>query len=140
MRAYARHAMDNRERYRVAMSWLFDDDPVPVRSPQFAEHHRLLRAMAGQLVEAIALGQRDGSVRGDQDPRQLAVQLWASLLGLLLLNANMERVAQRSPFELDIGAAVPAYVDLVMEAVQSATAPAESLGVAEPGSGAREAS
>ncbi len=140
LRTYVQFAMDNRERYRVAMSWLFDDDSSPVQSPQFAEHQKLLRTMAGHLVEAIALGQRDGSVRGDHDPRRLAVQLWGGMLGLLLLNANVERVAKRAPFEFDITAVVPAYVDLVMEAVQCGTASVGALAVTGSGRGAREAS
>jgi len=140
MRAYAQFAMDNRDRYRVAMSWLFDDDSAPAQSPQFAEHQQLLRSMAGHLVDAIALGQRDGSVRGDLDPSRLAVQLWGGMLGLLLLNANVERVAKRAPFELDVSAAVPAYVDLVMEAVHGGAAAADPAEVPQSGRGAREAS
>jgi AcrR family transcriptional regulator len=140
MRTYGRFAMDNRERYRVAMSWLFDDDPAPVQSPQFAEHQQLLRSMAGHLVEAIALGQSDGSVRSDYSPSRLAVQLWGGMLGLLLLNANVERVAKRAPFELDITAAVPAYVDLAMEAIQLDPPHAQVGAESKPGRGAREAS
>ena len=140
MRAYGQFAMDNRERYRVAMSWLFDDDSAPAQSPQFAEHQQLLRSKAGQRVDAITLGQRDGSVRSDLDPRRLAVQLWGGMLGLLLLNANVESVAKRAPFEFDISAAVPAFVDLVMQAVHEGSAAPDSLPVPASGRGAREAS
>ena len=140
MRAYAQFAMDNHERYRVAMNWLFEDDPAPVQSQEFDEHQRLVRTMAGHLVEAIALGQRDGTVRAEHDPGRLALQLWGGLLGLLLLHANAERLSRRSPYEFDMKTAVPAYVDLVMAAVEREISPAKAGGATPSGGGAREAS
>jgi AcrR family transcriptional regulator len=62
------------------------------RGAQSATHSTLMHARRRRLLElyagAVTRGQRDGSIRRDLRPEVVAIQLWASLLGLRVLAAQ----------------------------------------------------
>ena len=77
-RAYVRFALDNPSHYRVMFGvWSSRDEDTALRAAG---------ARAFQLlVDALAALQRDGFVRRDETPAQVALYVWAAVHGVAML-------------------------------------------------------
>jgi hypothetical protein len=69
-------------------------------------------------VEAIVMGQADGTICADVEAERLAFQVWGSTVGLLLLQANEREVEKRIPIRVDFDAVLGAHVDLVLRSLR----------------------
>jgi AcrR family transcriptional regulator len=77
-RAYVRFALDNPSHYRVMFGvWRSRDEDAALR----AAGARAFQA----LVDALAALQRDGVVRRDEAPGQVALYVWAAVHGVAML-------------------------------------------------------
>ncbi len=63
------------------------------------------------VVEAIQVGVRDGTIRSDIDPVEVAVQLWGSTMGLIQLYHKREVMPMFQMIQADD--LIPHYFDLV---------------------------
>lgn len=104
--------------FRMAISWMIAGVQCSPDDPDFLEYRKRLARVMGLVIDAIERGQRDGSIRPELDPRLLAAQLWAGLLGTFLLQFNREDMFQRLPFRVDADALAPLYVEHMMRAIQ----------------------
>lgn len=81
--AYVRFAVDNPAHYRVMFGGFVDS---PARDPELAaEAHGAFQA----LVNALAVLQRDGTVRGD-DTVLMARYVWALVHGIAMLGIDVQ--------------------------------------------------
>lgn len=81
--AYVRFAVDNSAHYRVMFGGFVDS---PARDPELAaEAHGAFQA----LVNALAVLQRDGTVRGD-DTVLMARYVWALVHGIAMLGIDVQ--------------------------------------------------
>ncbi|MFW6066893.1 MAG: TetR/AcrR family transcriptional regulator [Myxococcota bacterium] len=105
--------------FRMAVSWMITGIQCPSDTPDLVEYRQRVGGVVGVVVEAIERGQRDGTIRTDLDPRLLAVQLWAGMLGTFLAQQNRDDLFQRLPFQIDADGLVPLYVDNMLRAVHT---------------------
>jgi len=118
MRAHCSFALEHGDRFRIATSWITSDYSVADDSPGFGEYKALAGKMFHRAIEAIELGKSDGTLRPDLDASRLAMQLWGSTLGVLMLKLNAPEVARRMPQPIDVESLVPTFVDLALLAIK----------------------
>ena len=70
-----------------------------------------------EAVTAIERGQVDGSIRGDVQALPQALQLWTSMLGIVLVDLNQESMASRLPMPVDMSQLVPLHLDTLIRAL-----------------------
>ena len=117
LRCYADYALEFRDRFRVAMSWLSVQTPLVEGSPTFGEYKSKI-AQAFQFgVDALERGKRDGSVRADLDTALSLFNLWGGLVGLLLMLSNSAEVARRIPFQVDFEKALECHLETLLASV-----------------------
>jgi len=122
-RAYAQFVRDNREHFRLAMSWMLSPSVIDPGSEAFGRYRGLIQRVFGLVMATIERGKADGSIRTDIDARTLAVQLWGGTLGMLLLSINREELVKRLQEDFDFDELVPSFVDLVVEGIKGKPAP-----------------
>ena len=80
--------------FRAAMVWLasaHEDDQSPILQGHRAKSVRAIQLLVG----AIERGQEDGSIRTDQLPAQLAMQIWSAMIGAMLIHSASAEVQSR---------------------------------------------
>jgi AcrR family transcriptional regulator len=116
---YCDFTEENPHHFRFALEWL----SAGVRMDDSIETFQIYRGRVGQIlslvVAALQRGQADGSVRADVDPVPQAMQLWTSLLGVVLVGLNKESIAQRIPVPIDLEQLVPLHLDGIVRALSS---------------------
>jgi AcrR family transcriptional regulator len=121
LRALVEHARASAERFRLAMSWLVAHSPIDPGTEAFAAH----RAFVGQAVDrataAFLRGQRDGTLRRDVPAERLVLWTWASLIGVLLAEANQEGLRHRLPSGPAASGLAELHIALVLEALRPAS-------------------
>ena len=90
-------ALVNRDRFRVAVSWMGTTSAAVSGGERFAEYRRLVGRLYALLAEAIDAGKNDESVRTGVDTPTLVAELLGTLLGALLVELNAPEVARRVP-------------------------------------------
>lgn len=89
-----------------------------------AEIDRLSGENLGMLIEAIAAGVRDGSIRRDVDPAQAAIFLIESTQAMILLPLGMDKVAVSLGINHD--ELVFTSLDMLKRSIESGDSMAES--------------
>lgn len=117
-RAHVEFARENRERFRLAMSWMLSNFTVDPETRSFDTYRKLLQRVFQLVVSTIARGQADGSIRADLEPRTLALQIWGSTLGMLLLSLNRDEIVRRLEQDADFDGLVPSFVDLLLDSIR----------------------
>jgi AcrR family transcriptional regulator len=117
-RAYIDFARNNKQHFRVAMSWMWSNFVVDPDTASFTSYQTLIQRLYGITQSTIERGRQDGSIRADVEPQKLAIQMWGGTLGMLLLSINREEFARRVERELDFDELVPSFVDLIIESIK----------------------
>jgi AcrR family transcriptional regulator len=119
LQRYCDFTEENPHHFRFALEWL----NAGVRMDDSIEAFQIYRDRVGQIlslvVAALQRGQADGSVRADVDPVPQAMQLWTSLLGVVMVSLNKESIAQRIPVPIDLDQLVPLHLDGIVRALSS---------------------
>ena len=122
LQRYCDFTEENPHHFRFALEWL----NAGVRIDDSIEAFQIYRDRVGQIlslvVAALQRGQADGSVRADVDPVPQAMQLWTSLLGVVMVSLNKESIAQRIPVPIDLDQQVPLHLDAMVRALSSGEA------------------
>jgi AcrR family transcriptional regulator len=87
LRAYTQYYIEEPTRFPLAFAWLtpgFTIDETAANGPYRDTIVEAIRIS----IDAFAAGQRDGSIRGDRDPRRTILQLWGAIVGLLMLRTR----------------------------------------------------
>ena len=117
LETYFDFTREHPQHFRFALGWLTSDAPLDESTDSF----RLYRERIGRLLEraisAIERGHADGTIRPDIDPLPHAVQLWSSMLGVILINLNKESISQRLPMPVDLDQVVQLHVASMMRAL-----------------------
>ena len=95
--------------------WSASFDPASEFKPNIVEFHRLQRATA---AEWVLNGQETGEIRADVNPKSLAEQFYASLLGLnfqWLVNPEIDLTASFDALKQNIRALIEAKQSLKKE-------------------------
>lgn len=114
LKSYAQVAAEQGERFRAAMSWLGSDYSVPEATPGFVEYRAGIQRLFDLAVRALARGQADDSIRSDLDALELAVELWAAALGVLIVRSNAEEVVRRLPPAANLEQMLQGFVALMV--------------------------
>jgi len=118
-RCYVRYALEYQNRFRVAMSWLFAEEPLDDQSTAY-KRYQLGVGRAFQFgIEALELGKLDGSVRSDLEGPQTVFSMWGGLMGLLLMLSNVTEARRRIPFEVDYEGALEAHLCTVLQSIKA---------------------
>jgi AcrR family transcriptional regulator len=118
-RAYVRFARDNRDHFRLGMSWMLSDFAVAPDTRNYAEYRGIIQRLFGIALAAIDRGKRDGSIRADVDAPAFAVQMWGGTVGMVLLAINREEFVRRIGREFDFDALVPSFIDRLLDSIQA---------------------
>ncbi len=123
--AYGEHMATPIQHLKMALSRWASGVPLNVDNPGGAQLHEHALKLFGTLAAAIEGGQTDGSIRADFDAKRLAVQLWSSVNGALLLRLQHACMPAQQP----LMPAVPKLsdmVDLMLDAVRPRQAAQEN--------------
>ena len=123
LKALLNHVLQHFDRqphvFRVFIDWMqapnLDD-----QSESFARYRERVAMMMGLLMKCIERGRADGSIRDDIDPLHQSLQIWASLVGLQLMRANVESLRKRIPHpDLDPNRLAPLHLQTMLRALEA---------------------
>ncbi|HEY6722689.1 MAG TPA: TetR/AcrR family transcriptional regulator [Polyangiaceae bacterium] len=124
LRCYVRYALEYQNRFRVAMSWLFAEEPLDDQSPAYVDYQLGVSRAFQFGIEALELGKLDGSVRPELESAQTVFSLWGGLVGLLLMLSNVDEARRRIPFEVDYEGALETHLGVVLQSIRAQVFPA----------------
>ncbi len=132
LKAQCDSVIEGPQRFRIAvmrMAMGFHDVETGASglADTFAEHHALIIEIVRTYVEVIERGQRDGSIRRDLVPLEVALRLWGGLFGILIMRINFGDAQHCNlPVPVDLERFVSGHISFVCEALGAArTAPVE---------------
>ena len=117
LETYFDFTMEYPQHFRFALGWLSSGAPLDESTDSFRRYRERIGRLLGHAISAIERGQADGTVRPDVDPLPQAVQLWSSMLGVILVNLNKESISQRLPMPVDLDQVVQLHVASMMRAL-----------------------
>lgn len=97
MKLYVRHALECPGHFKVAMSWLSTPYSFDDATPLFQEYRSAIGKKYAFMKGAIERGKKDGSVVSRVPSDKIAIQLWASMLGVILVEQNADEIGRRVP-------------------------------------------
>src|SRR5690606_19146809 len=97
MRLYVHHALERPGHFKVAMSWQSTTYSFDDATPHFQEYRAAIGKKYAFMMGAIERGKKDGSVVSRTPSEKIAIQLWASMLGVILVEQNAEEIGRRVP-------------------------------------------
>jgi hypothetical protein len=112
------HFNANPRHCKMTLTWLALEGP-PEITPAFDAHKQRIREFVGLVIAQVIRGQQDGTVREDVAPPMVAMNLWATSLGLQLIIRNREHVEKRAPFDVDFDALMPTYQRLMLDGLRT---------------------
>jgi AcrR family transcriptional regulator len=125
LEGYADFALEHAAHFRAVLVWLASGTRADTTTPSFAAHRQQLARIVAMFHGALEAGARDGTIRAEVDPVQVGAQLWAGMIGTLIVRINSEEMMRRAPHAVDFEALVPGYIDIVCRGL-SAAAPEAS--------------
>jgi len=117
LQTYFDFTREHPHHFRFAVSWLSSGERMDDSTESFQRYRERVGRVLQHAVAAIERGQADGSVRADIDPLPQALQLWSSMLGVILINLNKESVSQRLPMPVDLDQVVNLHIDAMARAL-----------------------
>jgi len=114
---YSEFTRENPQHFRFALTWLSTGEKLDDSTEAFRLYRERVGKVLQRAVEAIVRGQRDRSIRDDIDPLPQAVQLWSSMLGLMLIDLNKESISKRIPVPVDLEQVVALHIDAMARAL-----------------------
>ena len=113
VRQYCDFTRESPSHFRFAVSWLSSADRLDDTSDAFAEYRAKVAEVLSLATAAVQRGQSDGSIRDDIDPLSTGLNLWTSMLGVVLANLSRESFAQRLPIDVNLTDVVDVHVEAV---------------------------
>jgi len=110
-------ALANRDRFRVAMTWMSSGAGAASSSQRLAEYRRLFGSLFGELADAVDAGKRDGSVSANLDTPTLVTELLGALFGTLIVELNAATISQSIPTIAHLEGLSRAVVRLLLSAL-----------------------
>ena len=123
LQSYCEFTRENPQHFRFALTWLSAGEKLDDSTEAFRTYQQRVGAVLQYAVAAIQRGQADGSVRQDIDPLPHAVQLWSSILGVILIDLNRESISQRIPVPVDLTQVVDLHIDAMARALRGKEQP-----------------
>lgn len=117
LQTYCEFTRDHPHHFRFALTWLSAGERLDDSSEAFRLYRDRVGSVLQHAVAAIERGQADGSVRSDIDPLPQALQLWSSMLGVILIDLNQESISQRIPVPVDLDQIVNLHIDAMARAL-----------------------
>ncbi len=117
LQTYCDFTRDHPHHFRFALTWLSAGERLDDSSEAFRLYRNRVGSVLQHAVAAIERGQADGSVRSDIDPLPQALQLWSSMLGVILIDLNKESISQRIPVPVDLDQIVNLHIDTMARAL-----------------------
>ena len=117
LQTYCDFTRENPQHFRFAVTWLSAGERLDDSSEAFQLYRESVGLVLQHAVAAIQRGQADGTVRTDIDPLPQAIQLWSSVLGVMLVDLNQESISQRIPFPVDLDQVVNLHIDAMARAL-----------------------
>jgi len=117
LQTYFDFTREHPHHFRFAVSWLSSGERMDDSTEAFQLYRERVGHVLQHAVTAIERGQADGSVRLDVDPLPQALQLWSSMLGVILINLNKESVSQRLPMPVDLDQVVNVHIEAMARAL-----------------------
>ncbi|MEM7138642.1 MAG: TetR/AcrR family transcriptional regulator [Myxococcota bacterium] len=117
LESYCEFTRENPQHFRFALTWLSAGEKLDDSTEAFRSYQQRVGEVLQHAVVAIERGQRDGSVRKDIDPLPHAVQLWSSMLGVILIDLNKESISQRIPVPVALDQVVDLHIDAMARAL-----------------------
>ena len=122
------HFGDNPRHCQMTLSWLAVEGP-PGETSSFSEHKARIGEFVALVVGEVVRGQADGTVRDDVEPPMVALNLWATTLGLQLVTRNRAHIEKRAPIDMRFDEMVPTYQRIVLDGLRPLLAqPAKGSG------------
>jgi AcrR family transcriptional regulator len=139
MKGYATFHLMDATLFRLATAWLAPGFYLDESLSMAVDYRNVVVEAMRISVAAFELGQRDGSIRADLDAPRTVVQLWGSVVGLLLVgvkagdagplppqvNGMLWRALgtnEAHPANIEMGHIVDEFIELVMSAVKAPSA------------------
>ena len=119
LQKYSDFTRENPHHFRFALAWLSEGERMDDSTEAFQIYRGRVGHMLSLVITSLQRGQADGSIRADIDPLPQALQLWTSLLGVVLVGLNKEAMAQRIPLPVDFEQLVPLHLDAMIRALSS---------------------
>ncbi|MGB5809508.1 MAG: TetR/AcrR family transcriptional regulator [Polyangiales bacterium] len=117
LESYCAFTRENPQHFRFALNWLSAGEKLDDSTEAFRLYQQRVGEVLQHAVAAIQRGQSDGSVRADIEPLPHAVQLWSSMLGVILIDLNKESISQRIPVPVDLDQVVDLHIDAMARAL-----------------------
>jgi AcrR family transcriptional regulator len=122
-KTYSSHAISERGRFQVAMSWLNSDYSVDGSSVIFSEYRAQIAQKFQFITGAIERAKADGSLSVDMPTPRFAMQLWGAVLGLILVEQNSEEMGRRLPLKPPTDGICHAFIDNFLDAMSGSGTP-----------------
>jgi AcrR family transcriptional regulator len=119
LKAMREHFEDNPRHCEMALSWV-SVEPPPGDTPALEAHKQRIGELVSLVIGQVVRGQRDGTVRKDVDPPMVAMNIWATTLGIQLIIHNREHVEKRAPFPVRFEDMVPTYQRIMLDGLRAA--------------------
>lgn len=123
LQTYSDFSRTNPHHFRFALSWLSAAEQIDDETEAFRVYKTRVGAVLAEAVAAIERGQADGSIRGDVQALPQALQLWTSMLGIVLVDLNRESMASRLPMPADLSQLVSLHLDTLVRGLAAGTQP-----------------
>jgi AcrR family transcriptional regulator len=117
LHTYCDFTRENQQHFRFALTWLSTAEEIDESTEAFVTYRDRVGQVLRHAVAAIERGQADGSVRQDIEPLPQAVQLWSSMLGVMLIDLNKESISQRIPMPVNLHQVVSLHIDAMARAL-----------------------
>ena len=117
VRHYCEFTEETPSHFRFAIAWLSSAEDIDDSSDAFHEYRLKVGEVLTIAVESIVRGQADGSVRKDVDPLPTGLNIWTSMLGVVLSNLSRKSFAQRLPIKVDLDNVVQVHIDALKRSI-----------------------
>jgi len=114
--AYAAHLSTPVEHLKMVMSRWVTGAPPNLESRAGAEMRDNVMRLFGIICDTIKRGQDDGSIRRQVDPPKLAIHLWSSINGALLMRLKMACVSKPNPI-FGLAPSIEEHIELLLDAL-----------------------
>ncbi len=112
------HFEHNPRHCQMALSWL-GTEVEQDETPALAAHKKRIGELVAMVVDQIVRGQDDGTVRPDVDPPIVAMNIWATTLGLQLVIQNRAHVEKRAPFPVRFDVMVSTHQRVLLDGLRT---------------------
>ncbi len=105
------------QNFRFLLSWIIPSQRLDDSSPSFQAYRARVGAAYQLALESIERGKHDGSIREDVPAMVQALQIWSSLIGVLIAHFAPDVFRQRIPFPIDMSRLLSTHIHTVLRAL-----------------------